>query len=63
MPEGGALLRMFAWICKRSLRNDSVSRVRLGMLTVFFAVFVETLGILEFMPFAGTKTECNQNGE
>jgi hypothetical protein len=40
-----------------------VSGILFGVLTVTLSVFVKTLGFLEIMPFAGTKTECNQDGE
>jgi hypothetical protein len=68
MPEGGALLlRMSTKICKRSFRDSSVGGILLGVLSMSlsmnFSVFVKTPGFLEFMPFAGTKTECNQDGE
>jgi len=61
---------MSAQICKRSFRDGSVSRILFGRLamslSMCFTVFVEKPGAvrpIEIMPFAGTKTECNEDGE
>jgi hypothetical protein len=57
---------MSAWICKRSLRDCLVSSILFGVLAVRFTMLVEPLCAFwpfEIMPFAGTKTECNQDGE
>jgi hypothetical protein len=43
-----------------------VTGILLGVLAMAVTVFVETLGALrplEFMPFASTKTESNQDSE